>query len=83
VLDLVIFYVFFEAVLIPMFLVIGIWGSRLRKIKAAYQFFLYTLTGSLLMLLGILVVISQVGTTDLQLLTNYSSCFFSNHTLLF
>jgi hypothetical protein len=47
-LDLLIFYVFFESVLIPMFIIIGVWGSRQRKIKAAYQFFLYTLMGSLL-----------------------------------
>jgi proton-translocating NADH-quinone oxidoreductase chain M len=52
----------------PMFLIVGIWGSRERKIKAAYQFFLYTLIGSLLMLLSILVIYFQVGTTDLQVL---------------
>ena len=45
VLDLLLFYVFFESVLIPMFIIIGIWGSRERKIRAAYQFFLYTLFG--------------------------------------
>ena len=54
VLDLVLFYVFFETILIPMFLVIGIWGSRTRKIRAAYQFFLYTLLGSILMLLALI-----------------------------
>ena len=67
-LDLVLFYVFFESVLIPMFLIIGIWGSRERKIRAAYQFFLYTLIGSLFMLLAILLIYFQVGTTDLQVL---------------
>ena len=45
-LDLLLFYVFFESVLLPMFLIIGVWGSRERKIRAAYQFFLYTLVGS-------------------------------------
>jgi proton-translocating NADH-quinone oxidoreductase chain M len=68
VLDLLLFYVFFESVLLPMFLIIGIWGSRERKIHAAYQFFLYTLFGSLFMLLAIIVVYFQAGTTDLQIL---------------
>nr|QIA60885.1 NADH dehydrogenase subunit 4 [Plicanthus hirtellus] len=67
-LDLLIFYVFFESVLIPMFIIIGVWGSRQRKIKAAYQFFLYTLMGSLFMLLAILFISFQTGTTDLQIL---------------
>jgi NADH-quinone oxidoreductase subunit M len=56
VLDLLFFYIFFESVLIPMFLIIGIWGSRDRKILAAYYFFLYTLLGSVLMLLSILYI---------------------------
>jgi proton-translocating NADH-quinone oxidoreductase chain M len=68
ILDLLLFYVFFESVLLPMFLIIGIWGSRARKIRAAIQFFLYTLIGSVLMLLAILLVYFQVGTTDLQVL---------------
>ena len=68
-LDLLLFYVFFESVLIPMFLIIGVWGSRERKIRAAYQFFLYTLIGSLFMLLAILLIYFQVGTTDLQVLS--------------
>jgi proton-translocating NADH-quinone oxidoreductase chain M len=67
-LDLLLFYVFFESVLLPMFLIIGVWGSRARKIRAAYQFFLYTLVGSVLMLLAILLIYFQVGTTDLQVL---------------
>jgi proton-translocating NADH-quinone oxidoreductase chain M len=68
VLDLILFYIFFESVLLPMFLIIGVWGSRERKIRAAYQFFLYTLIGSLLMLLGILLIYCQGGSTDVQLL---------------
>ncbi|GJP40424.1 hypothetical protein CLOM_g100, partial [Closterium sp. NIES-68] len=67
-LDLLLFYVFFESVLIPMFIIIGVWGSRQRKIQAAYQFFLYTLFGSLFMLLAILLIFFQTGTTDLQIL---------------
>ena len=68
VLDLLIFYIFFESVLIPMYLIIGIWGSRERKIRAAYFFFLYTLLGSVLMLLGILYLYYQIGTTDYETL---------------
>jgi len=67
-LDLLMFYIFFESVLIPMFLIIGIWGSRERKIRAAYQFFIYTLLGSVFMLLAILIIYYQAGTTDIQIL---------------
>jgi proton-translocating NADH-quinone oxidoreductase chain M len=52
-----------------MFLVIGVWGARERKIRAAYQFFLYTLLGSVLMLLGVLLMAFQCGSTDIELLT--------------
>lgn len=72
VLDLFLFYIFFESVLIPMFLIIGVWGSRERKIQAAYQFFLYTLLGSVFMLLGILIMYFQTGTTDLEVLYTIS-----------
>ena len=68
ILDLLLFYVFFEAVLIPMYLIVGVWGSRERKIRAAYFFFLYTLLGSVLMLISILYIYSQVGTTDYEVL---------------
>ena len=68
VLDVVVFYIFFESILIPMFLIIGVWGSRTRKVKAAYQFFLYTLIGSLFMLLAIFVLYFEAGTTDYQIL---------------
>ena len=68
ILDLLLFYIFFESVLIPMYLIIGIWGSRERKIRAAYFFFLYTLLGSVLMLLAILYLYFQVGTTDYEIL---------------
>jgi len=62
-LDLVLFYFFFEAGLIPMFLIIGIWGGP-RRIYAAFKFFLYTLVGSVLMLLAIMAMYWQAGTTD-------------------
>ena len=72
VLDLLLFYIFFESVLIPMFLIVGVWGSRERKILAAYYFFLYTLLGSVLMLLSILYIYYQVGTTDYAVLLTFS-----------
>jgi proton-translocating NADH-quinone oxidoreductase chain M len=75
VLDVLFFYIFFEAVLIPMFLIVGVWGSRERKIRAAYQFFVYTLIGSVLMLLAILYIYHQTGTTDVQVLTTISFDF--------
>jgi NADH-quinone oxidoreductase subunit M len=63
-LDLIIFYVFFEGVLIPMFLIIGVWGGQ-RRVYAAFKFFLYTLLGSVLMLLAILALWYHAGTTDI------------------
>jgi len=72
VLDLMLFYVLFESVLIPMFLIIGIYGSRERKIRASYFFFLYTLIGSVLMLLGIFYIFYVVGTTDYETLIAFS-----------
>lgn len=68
--DILVFYIFFEATLIPMFLLIGIWGSREEKVKAAFYFFFYTLTGSLLMLYTIFKLYIVTGSTNLQVL-NY------------
>jgi len=68
ILDLLLFYVFFESILIPMFLMIGIWGSRRRKVRAAYLLFFYTLFGSVLMLIAIMSIYIQVGSTDYQTL---------------
>ena len=67
-LDYVLFYVFFEAVLIPMFIIIGIWGSGERRIYAAFKFFLFTLLGSVLMLLALLAMYLETGTTDIPTL---------------
>ena len=64
-LDLAMFYVFFEGSLIPMFLIIGIWGGK-RRIQAAYKFFFYTFTGSVLMLLAIMFMYWQAGTLDIR-----------------
>ncbi len=69
-LDLMLFYVFFEGVLIPMFIIIGVWGGP-RRNYASYKLFLYTLTGSVLMLLAILAMIGEAGTSDMtKLLTH-------------
>jgi len=66
-LDLMLFYLFFEAGLIPMFLIIGIWGGK-RRIYASFKFFLYTLLGSVLMLLAIMAMYWTAGTTDIEVL---------------
>jgi NADH-quinone oxidoreductase subunit M len=66
-LDLVLFYLFFEGGLIPMFLIIGVWGHK-NRVYAAFKFFLYTLTGSLLMLLAIMAMYWTAGTTDITVL---------------
>jgi NADH-quinone oxidoreductase subunit M len=63
-LDIVLFYVFFEAGLIPMFIIIGVWGGK-RRVYASFKFFLYTLLGSVLMLLAIMAMYWQSGTTDI------------------
>ena len=62
--DFLVFYMFFEGVLIPMYLIIGIWGGQ-RRVYAAFKFFLFTLAGSVLMLLALLAIWSNSGTTDI------------------
>ncbi len=64
-LDLIIFYLFFEGGLIPMFLIIGIWGGQ-RRVYSAFKFFLYTLLGSVLMLIAIISIYWMTGTTDVE-----------------
>jgi NADH-quinone oxidoreductase subunit M len=66
-LDLVVFYLFFEGGLIPMFIIIGVWGGK-RRVYASFKFFLYTLLGSVLMLLAIMAMYLQAGTTDIPTL---------------
>jgi proton-translocating NADH-quinone oxidoreductase chain M len=75
ILDLLTFYVLYESILIPMFLLIGLGGSRNRKIRAAYQLVLYTLFGSLFMLPCLLFIYSETGTTNLELLYHYQWSF--------
>jgi NADH-quinone oxidoreductase subunit M len=76
-LDLILFYVFFEAGLIPMFLIIGIWGGA-NRIYASFKFFLYTLLGSVLMLVAMIAMYVDAGTTDIPTLLNHT---FASETL--
>ena len=69
-LDLVLFYLFFEAGLIPMFLIIGIWGGKAR-IYASFKFFLYTFLGSVLMLIAMVAMFADAGTTDMTVLLRH------------
>ena len=70
-LDLILFYVFFEAGLIPMFLIIGIWGGK-NRIYASFKFFLYTLLGSVLMLVAMVAMYVDAGTTDIPTLLSHT-----------
>jgi NADH-quinone oxidoreductase subunit M len=69
-LDIIVFYIFFEAVLLPMFLIIGVWGGP-RRVYAAFKLFLYTLLGSVLMLLAILAMYFEAGTADIPTLLTH------------
>lgn len=79
--DLFFLYIFFEGIVIPMFLIIGIWGSRKRKIYASYQFFLYTLLGSILVLIVILNLYFNKGSSSFDFILN--CYYFSNRQLIF
>jgi NADH-quinone oxidoreductase subunit M len=81
-LDLVLFYIFWEFTLVPMYFLIGIWGGE-RRIYAAIKFFLYTMTGSVLMLLAILTIGWQAGSFSLPELASNSSAFAGIQTWLF
>lgn len=69
-LDMFFFYIFFEGVLLPMFLIIGIWGGE-RRIYATFKFFLYTFLGSVLMLIAMIIMAQEVGSTAIPLLQTY------------
>ena len=69
-LDIVVFYIFFEAVLLPMFLIIGVWGGP-RRVYAAFKLFLYTLLGSVLMLIAVLAMYFDAGTADIPTLLTH------------
>ena len=68
--DFILFYIFFEAVLIPMYIIIGVWGGP-RRVYASFKFFLYTLTGSVLMMLAMLAMWYTAGTTDIATLMHF------------
>ena len=70
-LDIVLFYLFFESGLIPMFLIIGIWGGN-NRVYAAFKFFLYTLLGSILMLFAVIYMWTVSGTTDVPSLMSFN-----------
>jgi NADH-ubiquinone oxidoreductase chain 4 len=79
--DLIVFFIFFESTLIPMFILIGIWGSRERKIKAAFYLFIYTLIGSILLLFAIIVVYLEVGQANFFVLS-FNTISFDKQLIL-
>jgi NADH-ubiquinone oxidoreductase chain 4 len=81
VLDTLFFYIFFESILLPLFLLIGLFGSK-KKIRASFYFFLYTLYGSLFLLISILTMSSIIGTTDFDLLFK-SNFYYVTQIFLF
>jgi NADH:ubiquinone oxidoreductase subunit 4 (subunit M) len=80
-LDFFYFFVFFESIVIPMFFLIGIWGSRVRKIYAAYQLFIYTLLGSIFILICVLDMALNKGSTSFEVFL--TSFFFEKREFLF
>lgn len=80
-LDLFLFYICFEALLIPMYLMIGVWGSRNRKIWASYLLFFYTFASSILLLLGLLYIFLKTGTYEINILSVFSFSFTEQYWL--
>src|SRR5947199_9091674 len=81
VLDILLFYIFFESILAPLFILIGLYGSN-EKVRASFYFFLYTLLGSLFMLLSIITMLSLLGSTDIDVLSK-TNFFFTTQLFLF
>jgi NADH-ubiquinone oxidoreductase chain 4 len=81
VLDILMFYIFFESILAPLFILIGVFGSS-EKIRASFYFFLYTLLGSLFMLLSIVTMLSLIGCTDFDVLSK-ANFAYSTQIFLF
>ena len=79
--DLIGFFFFFESILIPMFFLIGIWGSRQRKVRASFFFFLYTLFGSILLFFSILILYYDVGSTNFNILSKINIDLIKQLTL--
>lgn len=80
-LDILFFYISFEAILIPMYLMIGLWGSRERKIRAIYLFFFFTLISSFCLLLGLLYIYTIVGTLNYEILLKFKFSFSQQYWL--
>lgn len=80
VLDLLLFFIFFETILLPMFIIIGLFGSGQRKIKASYFLFFYTVGGSLFLLIAILILFFKVGSTNYFLI--FHLFFFKKNIFL-
>jgi len=80
-LDLFFFFIFFEAIVVPMFFLIGVWGSRSRKIYAAYQFYVYTLLGSVFVLLCFLSIFFNKGSSSFDFFLN--SYFIEKRQFIF
>jgi len=76
VLDILMFYIFFESILAPLFILIGLYGSS-EKVRASFYFFLYTLLGSLFMLLSIISVLSLIGSTSFDILSKTNFVFIT------
>jgi len=81
VLDILLFYIFFESILAPLFILIGLFGSS-ERVRAGFSFFLYTLLGSLFMLLSIITMLSMIGSTDFDILSK-TNIIFSTQLFLF
>lgn len=81
--DILGFYVAYEAILIPMIIIIGVYGARKEKITAAYYFFFYTLVGSILMLIGIIYIYNTVGSTDYFVILSSEQFSMNVQILLF
>jgi len=77
--NLVFFYIFFESVLIPMGFIVGIWGSRQRKMHAFFLFFIYTLLGSFLLLVAIIMVFSHLQSVEFFLIKTIEFTFIRQH----
>ena len=82
ILDLIFFYIFFELTLIPVFLIVGIWGSLPYRLKAAWYIFFYTLIGAFTMLIAILLVYSQTGSTNINEILFYRSISLNRQYLI-
>jgi NADH-ubiquinone oxidoreductase chain 4 len=76
ILDILMFYIFFESILAPLFILIGLYGSN-EKVRASFYFFLYTLLGSLFMLLSIISMLSAIGSTSFDILSKTNFVFIT------